>query len=65
MAPNPVPPRTIPTLFRDFLVGKQRALMTTKCTLKFGRGQELKPLFLLIYNMFHALSLTFWTIPQI
>ncbi len=24
--------------------------MTTRCTLNFGRGQELKPLFLLIYK---------------
>jgi hypothetical protein len=39
--------RTIPTLLQDFLVGKQRALMTAECTLSFGRGQELKPFFLL------------------
>ncbi len=31
----------------------------------YPTGQELKPFFLLICNMFHALFLTFWTIPQI
>ena len=34
--------------------------MTAKCKLDFGRGQELKPFFLLIHINFNALFLIFW-----